>query len=242
MAKNSPDIAESIQLAIDAASAANDSAAELDGVRGQTVAAADRLDALGKSLKPLMLGTVAGAIVAIGIGGAVYLHALSRLGAATATQEATAQTVAESIASLSARLDSFEGLDAQLTALTEARSIDEALIRGAVAAELQIVKEAEVAEMAATLPSVLSQVTQATEEEHADTRDLVVSSMSDLQLALTRIIAEGPATVAGAGASARASAPAVAPAAATPAAPQAAPAQRRPAAVRRPEPNPFSYP
>ncbi|MEL6550184.1 MAG: hypothetical protein AAFQ54_08045 [Pseudomonadota bacterium] len=236
MAKNSPDIAESIQLAIDAASAANDSAAELDGVRGQTVAAADRLDALGKSLKPLMLGTVAGAIVAIGIGGAVYLHALSRLGAAAATQEATAQTMAESIASLSARLDSFEGLDAQLTALTEARSIDEALIRGAVAAELQIVKESEAAEMAATLPSVLSQVTQATEEEHADTRDLVVSSMSDLQLALTRIIAEGPAPVAGAGA------PAVAPVAATPTVPQAAPAQRRPAAVRRAEPNPFSYP
>ncbi|MEL6915421.1 MAG: hypothetical protein AAFP13_13055 [Pseudomonadota bacterium] len=237
MNKKTPDLAESIQLAIDAAAAANDGTADLDRVRGQTEAAADRLDAFEKTLRPLSMGLIAGTVVAICLGGAVYLHALSRLSAAAATQEAAAAALAETVSALQVTLADFGDLDARLVDLTTARDIDDAVIRSALAAELIAAREAEAAEAQVTLPRVLSELRDATETEHADTRDFVASAASDLQLALTRLIADGPAPVA-ASAAGKAAQAASGSAPRTRARPVPAP---RPAA-RRPDPNPFSFP
>lgn len=228
----SPSLEESIQLAIDAAAAANDTVGLAAEVKAESMAAADRLDAFGKAMKPLMLGTLVGASLVMVLSGAVYFLAVSGLRSASSTQVEAISLLRETVGALETRLADLDKLDARLVELIDARDLDEAVMRSAMATELAAFKEAIDAEdeMKESIPQMLRSMLDRGEAQHEDTRSMMTDALSELQLALTRVLAERPA----------AKAPA----------PQAQSSQRATSAtspVRRPasrtvEPNPFKYP
>ncbi|MEM9435500.1 MAG: hypothetical protein AAGA15_00555 [Pseudomonadota bacterium] len=232
----SPSLEESIQLAIDAAAAANDNVELATQVKADASAAADRLDAFGKTMKPLMIGTLIGAGLAMALGGVVYFQAISGLRSSAQTQTDAMTLLTETVGQLEARMLGLDEMDARLLALIDARDIDEAAMRSAMALELASFKELLDAEneMAESVPQMLRAIAERGAADHEDTRAMVTDALSDLQLALTRVVADRPATSA---ASARPPATQRPAAQAT----SAAAAPRRPAA-RPVEPNPFKYP
>jgi hypothetical protein len=100
MSATPTDLENSIQLALEAAAAANDSAEDVARLSADTQAAAARLDDFARVMKPVMMGVVAGAVLAIGLGGLVYLRTLSDMRAATATQTEALTVFSKSVADL----------------------------------------------------------------------------------------------------------------------------------------------
>lgn len=232
MSATPTDLENSIQLALEAAAAANDSAEDVARLSSETQAAAARLDGFAKVMKPVMMGVVAGAVLAIGLGGLVYLRTLSDMRAATATQTEALTVFSKSVADLQAQLDALDGVNETLAALGPAQAAGFDDLRATLEkqfTEMQTgLTETETDETnPATTPQMLRSLSERMQESHAATRDDFAAGLSDLQLALTRMLADRPVvqnTEA---------------AAATPRTP--APVRRaRPAP--RPEPNPFSFP
>ncbi|MEM6896749.1 MAG: hypothetical protein AAF576_05185 [Pseudomonadota bacterium] len=241
MTKSAETIEDSIQLALDAAVAANDSAEDASRLKGETFAAAARLDAFGKSMRPAMWGTLAGALVATALGGVVYFKALSDLQVATAAQLEALTLFSQNVSDLSARMDAYDDLDATLAALADGRDIDQDVIREVFTGEFEAFQDvlaARDAEVSDAVPQMLRSIAENTTQEHESTREFLTTTLSDLQLALTRVMAEQPAermADAETGQEPRAVAPA----------PTVQPrrndvVERRPAP--RPAPNPFKFP
>jgi len=226
------DLENSIQLALEAAAAANDSAEDVARLSADTQAAADRLDGFAKVMKPVMMGVVAGAVLAIGLGGLVYLRTLSDMRTATATQTEALTVFSKSVADLQAQLDALDGVNETLAALGPAQAAGFDDLRATLEAqftEMQIGLSDAASDEAnpATTPQMLLSLSQSMQESHAETRADFAAGLSDLQLALTRMLADRPVVQKTQSAAAAPSKP--------------APVRRaRPAP--RPEPNPFSFP
>jgi hypothetical protein len=226
------DLENSIQLALEAAAAANDSAEDVARLSADTQAAADRLDGFAKVMKPVMMGVVAGAVLAIGLGGLVYLRTLSDMRTATATQTEALTVFSKSVADLQAQLDALDGVNETLAALGPAQAAGFDDLRATLEAqftEMQIGLSDAASDEAnpATTPQMLRSLSQSMQESHAETRADFAAGLSDLQLALTRMLADRPVVQKTQSAAAAPSKP--------------APVRRaRPAP--RPEPNPFSFP
>ncbi len=225
----SPELESSIQLALEAAAAANDAASDVETLSSDTKAAAARLDKFAQVMKPVMMGVVAGAVLAIILGGLVYFRTLSEMRLATATQMEALALFSTSVDDLKTQIGSLETLGETLTALQSEQDSAFTALEAKVEAALQ---PPEPESTASPLDSqMLRSLSDTVAQNHQDTRDAFTQGLSDLQLALTRMMAERP----------------VVPAAAPPAPPKPAVTAKarptpRPVAKARPAPNPFSYP
>ncbi len=224
------DLENSIQLALEAAAAANDSAEDVARLSADTQAAAARLDAFAKVMKPAMIGVVAGAVLAIGLGGLIYLRTLSDMRTATATQMEALAVFSTSVADLQAQLEALGGMTEPLKALAPAQEAGFGAVQATLDSEFAYLREAlERGAEADSTPQMLRSLSEAVEASHRQTRDDMAAGLSDLQLALTRMLADRPVT-------ARADT-------AVPVPPRPEPVRRSAPKPRpRPEPNPFSYP
>jgi hypothetical protein len=232
MSATPTDLENSIQLALEAAAAANDSAEDVARLSADTQAAAARLDDFARVMKPVMMGVVAGAVLAIGLGGLVYLRTLSDMRAATATQTEALTVFSKSVADLQAQLDTLDGVTETLAAIEPAQAAGFEAVQAVLEAkftELQTgLTEAAPDEAGpATTPQMLRSLSERMQASHAETRADFAAGLSDLQLALTRMLADRPVVQKTQSAEAAPGKP--------------APVRRaRPAP--RPEPNPFSFP
>lgn len=232
MSATPTDLENSIQLALEAAAAANDSAEDVARLSADTQAAADRLDGFAKVMKPVMMGVVAGAVLAIGLGGLVYLRTLSDMRTATATQTEALTLFSKSVADLQAQLDAFNAAIETLAALGPAQAAGFDDLRATLEAqftEMQIGLSDAASDEAnpATTPQMLRSLSQSMQESHVETRADFAAGLSDLQLALTRMLADRPV---------------VQKTQSTAAAPSKPAPVRRARPAPRPEPNPFSFP
>ena len=231
MTATQPDLENSIQLALEAASAANDTAEDVARLSSDTAAAADRLDQFAKTMKPAMIGVVAGSVLAMALSGLIYVRTLSDMRTATATQMEALTLFTETVSDLKQEIAALEDLHTAVQALSTAQQegidrIETTLTEGM--AQAQSVKQDESAESpSGTTPQMLRSVVETTRAEHIDTREAFAAGLSDLQLALTRMLADRPVPAQGTQRSA------------APAAPQKKPVRPRPVRVA---PNPFSYP
>lgn len=232
-----PEIENSIQLALEAAAAANDAASDIETLSSDTKAAAARLDKFAQVMKPVMMGVVAGAVLAILLGGLVYFRTLSEMRLATATQMEALALFSTSVDDLKAQIGDLETLGETLATLQTEQDAAFAALEETVQAAFQTAaSEADVAsdtEDASPLDrQMLRSLSDTVEQNHQITRDAVTQGLSDLQLALSRMLAERPVTTA-------AAAPQAAPKPVASTKPRPAP---RPTAKARPAPNPYKYP
>ena len=234
------ELKSSIRLALEAAEAANDASSEIAAMKGDVEAAADRIDRFARSVKPLLIGVLVGSITVIGLGSLMYFRTLSEMRTATATQLEALTMFSTSVTDLNAQLEFVTQMTDHLA--TYQTSQDEGMtglgdrIDGsATVVATQIAQEAEATRTA---------LSEAIETNGTATQEALVSGMSDLQLALSRMLADGVAPQASSASSTPSSAAAssstssAAPAAAAAAAPSR-PARRTAAPRRAPAPNPF---
>jgi hypothetical protein len=226
------DIENSIQLAIEAAAAANDAASDVASMASETQAAADRLDKFAQVMKPMMMGVVAGSVLAIVLGGLVYFRTLSEMRLATATQMEALTLFSTSVDDLQAQVSSLETLGETLAVLQTDQDAAFAQLEATVQTALETA-ETEMAESTTPLDQqMLRGLSDTIAQTHQETRDALTQGLSDLQLAMSRMLLD-QATAAPAPAPQVAAKPVVR------AKPRPAP---RKAPKARPAPNPYKYP
>jgi hypothetical protein len=231
-----PEIESSIQLALEAAAAANDAASEIETLSSDTQAAAARLDKFAQVMKPVMMGVVAGAVLAILLGGLVYFRTLSEMRVATATHMEALALFSTSVDELKTQVGSLETLGETLTTLQTdqgaAFTALEAKVETAlIAATTEAEADAEEDDAASPLDQqMLRSLSDTVEQNHQTTRDTLTQGLSDLQLALSRMLADRPIATA---------TPKATPKPVASAKPRPAP---RPTAKTRPAANPYKYP
>ena len=227
---NTPtDLESGIRLAIEAAEAATDSVAELDAVQTDITRAADRLDSTNRRMMPLLAGMLAGTTLAVAGAGLVYFSTLGRLDTAYNTQIEAMAMFADRVEELDAHIAAAAALSDRLAELDQTIVAQIGALDGRITA-LQDGLTTDLEGMSASVSGACTQIGNSLIEtvtaEHEATRSDSLKAASDLQLALSRMLADAPAP----------------PVAAQPAA--RAPQAPRPKTKRtsRPEPNPFSYP
>lgn len=241
MTETSQELQDSIRLALEAAEAANDAADEIDAMQQATEKAAHRIDRFGATVKPLMIGTLLGSVIVIGLGGLVYFRTLSEMRTATATQLEALTMFASRVEALDARIAEAEGLGTKLdemqVAQTEALTALGARLDGMglnFAEEITTYSEAA----GSLSDEIAGTLTKTVEQNHVKTRDAMMAGLSDLQLAMSRLMADvvsQPAAVS--------AAPKPTASAPKPVKPQTVkPAVRAKKPAPAPKPNPFSYP
>ena len=231
MTTSPTELENSIQLALEAATAANDSAEDVARVSSETLAAAARLDKFAKGMKPLLFGVVAAAVLCVALAGLVYLRTLSDMRTATATQIEALTLFSKSVGDLQAQLGALGDMSERVAAIEAAQTAGIERLEAAMMAETARIAEAMAGSEAPAAPQMLRGLVDRFEASHVETRDAFAKGLSDLQLAMTKMLAERPEPVATA-------APKIATAPAKPAA--KAPARTKPQA--RAEPNPFGFP
>lgn len=237
----STELQDTIRLALEAAEAANDAASEVSRLQSETSSAAARLDRFGARLRPMMIGLLVGAGVSIVLGGLVYFKTLAEMRRTSATQIEALAMFQESVTQLNGQLDAVEGLSERLAkieaAMNETRDVLQADMTG-----MQDTLTEQLGSYSDNAGSLQSQIaTTLTERVDAGTQktvDALKSGISDLQLALSKMIASAATSAA-----AKTQAAAPKPAATTQrktttSTKRTAPKKTAP----KPEPNPFSFP
>lgn len=218
MTDKTPDIDQTIQIALEAAAAANDSAEDIARLSSDTQKAAQRLDNFARGFKPVLLGVIGGAVLSVALGGLTYMRTLSEMRLTTATQTEALALFTSTVRDLQEKLGNIEMLIADVAMLKEAQ---DAMIARLNTAPVEISGDDPLGGLASLLA-----------QEHEATRAAMTAAISDLHLALTRLLADAPATP-------QASAP---PAPPVDQGPRPRP-QPRPAPTPQPQPaNPFSFP
>lgn len=228
------EIESSIQLALEAAAAANDAASDVETLSSETQAAAARLDKFAQVMKPVMMGVVAGAVLAILLGGLVYFRTLSDMRVATATQMEALALFSTSVDDLKAQIEEMQTLGDTLATLQTEQDTAFTALEATLLAALQPDPETENADTEAASPldsQMLRSLSDTVQQNHQDTRDAVTQGLSDLQLALSRMLVERPV--------AASPAPQATP---KPASPAKSRPQPRPVAKAKPATNPYKYP
>ena len=222
MTDKTPDIDQTIQIALEAAAAANDTADDVARLTSDTQKAAQRLDNFARGFKPVLLGVIGGAVLSVGLGGLTYLRTLSEMRLTTATQTEALALFTSTVRDLQVNLAEIETLITDVAALKDAQ---ETLLARTDDSPLEIAGDDPLGRLAGLLT-----------QEHETTRAAMTAAISDLHLALTRLMADAPAPQ---------------PASQTPAprqtAPQPSPPDQGPRPRPRPAPqplpaNPFSFP
>jgi hypothetical protein len=179
MTDKTPDIDQSIQIALEAAAAANDSADDIARLSSDTQKAAQRLDNFARGFKPVLLGVIGGAVMSIALGGLTYLRTLSEMRLTTATQTEALALFTSAVRELQENIGNIETLIADVASLKEAQ---EAMIARLNDSPLEIGGD----DLPGGLAALLAQ-------EHEATRAAMTAAISDLHLALTRQMADTPA-------------------------------------------------
>jgi hypothetical protein len=232
MSTTPAELEHSIQLALEAATAANDSAEDVARLSSDTLAAAARLDKFAKGMKPLMLGVVAAAVLCVALAGLVYLRTLSDMRTATATQIEALTVFSKSVGELQAHMTALEGLSDSVTAIEAAQTAGIDRLEAVLTQEAARLGEAMASDGAEdpAAPQMLRSLSETLQASHVETREAFAQGLSDLQLAMTRMLAERPEVTRSAAQSSVAPARSVA----------KTPSRKKPQA--RVEPNPFGFP
>lgn len=237
------ELQETIRLALEAAEAANDAASEVSRLQSETSAAAASLDRFGARLRPMMIGLLAGAGVSIALGGLVYFKTLAEMRRTSATQIEALAIFQESVTELNGQLEAVAGLSERMAKLEGLTNDNREMLMSELS-QLSEQMSSQLGNYSDTAGNLQSQIaTTLTERVDAGTQTTVEAmkaGISDLQLALSKMIAAAVTTTPAA--SSTASKPT---AASKPAPkPRATTSSRKTTSKPAPkaEPNPFSFP
>lgn len=236
------ELQEAIKLALEAAEAANDAASEVSRLQSETSAAAARLDRFGARLRPMMIGLLAGAGVSIALGGLVYFKTLAEMRRTSATQIEALAIFQESVTELNGQLEAVAGLSERMAKLEGLSNENRETVMTQLT-EMSDQMSSQLGNYSDTAGNLQSQIaTTLSERVDAGTQmtvEAMKAGISDLQLALSKMIAAAVTTT-----------PSAANTASKPAAAPAAKPRPKTTTTRKTtskpapkaEPNPFSFP
>lgn len=234
MADKARVLESTIQLALEAAEAANDAAAELTPLKDGITASTARLDITRRFVTRSVAAALGAATLMLVMAALIYFQTLSTLRTTTARQIETLALLTENMAHLDAALGRAADLEASIAQLD---GLDERL--GAV---IDARTEAMQSDILTRLPEITASAAEIADALDGQLAEIVALN-ADLETALSRLIAAGfdarsPNTASAAAGTAPAPAAQPAPA------PKATPDRARPArsTPSRPDPNPFSFP
>lgn len=224
-----------IRTALEAAETANNVAADIAAMKQAHHAASKKMDGFARTSSRVVIGALIGATVSIAMGGLIYFRALKEmrtLHAANlealslftmtvddlkkATDDMTVMVEKADIKS-QAQMDALNGMQTQLQVTTD--DIETRLQTFGARDQLT----------AADLEAAIASLRPFIEDAHQSTNAATLGAVSDLQLALTKLMAQAPKTTTKP--TTQTSAPKPAP---------KAPPKRK--VTRAPAVNPFSYP
>ncbi len=193
----SNDLENSVQLALEAAAAANDATDDMAGVCMDTKAAAARLDQFTTMMKPLFLGIALGMVVSVLLGAMIYLRTLSEMRDVTATQIEALSRFTSSVGKVEEQMTTLQDVQNRLDQLETTQAQAMTQMQTALSAELTNIATGLTAQTAGTpdeqmLSQMLGSLSKAIQDNHKTTQETVISGLSDLQLALTRMLANRP--------------------------------------------------
>jgi hypothetical protein len=235
------DLENSIQMALEAAAAANDTAEDVSKLSSDVQAAAGRLDKWGKQMKPVMIGLIAGAGLSIALGGLVYFRTLSEMRTTSAMHVEALSLFSKSVTELQAEVTKLAAMEERMIALETVQAEGFARLDGAMAQNVEALtaamapSETEGDKTEGPLPQMLRGLVETVEGNHKKTQETFKAGLSDLQLAMTRMIADGIKTAPAAASASAQQAAAPRPTATKPKKP---PVKKAPATST----NPFKYP
>ncbi|MEM8576957.1 MAG: hypothetical protein AAGF60_03820 [Pseudomonadota bacterium] len=239
-------VEDKIQLAIDAAAAANDATADLSRLKDKAELATDRLEKSIRTARPLVFGALAGVGLSAVLAGAVVVLALAEIRSTQTASEASLSRAEDAFAAQTGGVDLSE---AAMTQLAEANGFTEDRILKAFERGLGPLAAAQNGAASPETSQMIRALADHTETLHVETQEAVQLAVSQAHLSLAELLAQGrvaqparlqdpdladvrprarPVTRSGAAPSQSA---------------RAAPASRRSTrAVVAPAPNPFQYP
>jgi hypothetical protein len=236
------ELKDAIRLALEAAEAANDAASEVSRLQSETSAAAARLDKFGNKLKPVMIGTLVGAAISIALGGLVYFKTLAEMRRTSATQIEALAMFQDSVTQLNGQLDAVNGLSERMAKL-EASGNDgvNRVIEALTGSEEKLMTQLEstTTESGGMSAQMASAITDRIDSSATTTREAIQGGISDLQLALSKMLAAA-VTKAPPAAAAKPAAPTAAPKRTTSSSKKSTSSARK--SAPKAEPNPFKFP
>lgn len=244
MSDEKPELENAIRLAIEAADAANSSAADIAEMKRQYKDAADKIETTRKSFSLFSFSLLGGVAVALGASGFVAFKTISDLKTAYATQIEALGVFSESVAELRTTLSQVEGATEKLYASIAAQEaktqeLDQSnqVKIDALSAEIEAFRN----DAAAMQPQIATAVQSQIADQVTTMSNDLQATLADLQVAISKMIASGFETMPVAAAPAPAApAPRATPTVRTTPAKTTPARSKRPAP--RPAPNPFKFP
>ena len=242
---------DSIRLAIEAAEAANDVAAEISQMKGEYERAATRLERTRKNLVIIALGGFAAVATAVTFGALVYFQTLGDMQAANDTQLEALTMFSTSVQDLNGAVGEVDKIVMAYMENSDAQSMAAAQMDERMTAfETDMATQIEMlTDKAGQMqPQMATAIKMHMDEVAGGMLENVQLAMSDLQLAISKMLATEMATMAKMiPEMAKTMAPAPAKPAPTMSKPVATTTKKKTTTKRRttapkPKPNPFSYP
>lgn len=194
MSDEKPELENAIRLAIEAADAANSSAADIAEMKRQYKDASGKIDASRKSFLIFSFSLLGGVAVALGAVGFVAFKTISDLKTAYATQIEALTVFSESVAELRTTLSEVEMANGNLIEVlaTQKEKTDNIGIQNqaqidAMSAEIAAFR----ADASALQPQIANAVQDQITQQVTDMATEMRGMMADLQVAMSKMIATG---------------------------------------------------
>ena len=200
------ELQESIRLAVEAAEAANDTAAEITRLKADTLVAAEKINSFGGKMKPVLIGTLIGAVGSMGLAGLIYFRTINEMRTTAATQIEALTLFTQSVERLDGQLSAIgemtavladmqthqtTGFDDMQTSVTGVHELILSIQQEAAAAAELAAAEMEAEQENPMQSQMAATILDAVEKGHEETQAAIIAGNSDLQLALTRMLADG---------------------------------------------------
>ena len=249
MSDDKPELENAIRLAIEAADAANSSAADIAEMKRQYQDAADKIEASRKGFGILSMGIVASVVVVLGASSFVVYKSINEMKTAYNMQIEALGVFTQSVGELRTTLSSVETVIADTQAASaqlNAAMADQNAAAQLLTTQVTVLREemgsqiaAITQEASALQPQMASAIQQQVTGELTTLNDDIRVMISDLQLAISKMIAMGFETMPTQ--QTASVAPRSTPTKAAPKStkPRSAPKSRKQSA---PKPNPFKFP
>ncbi|ABA79241.1 hypothetical protein GQF56_06855 [Rhodobacter sphaeroides] len=180
-------LSDGIARALGAASAANDAAQDLDLLQAEHRAFMERMIRGQKRMQALCLGALAGAGVAVLLGGLVYFRSVADLRDASAIQAQAGELMVTRLTELGEAIGKVEGLADRIEAQEATLKTAIEAVGDRVAGDL----ETYAADAGAMGPQFATAIQSHVDEGLAATREALVTALGEVDVSLRRAIESG---------------------------------------------------
>ena len=245
MTTEKPELENAIRIAIEAADAANSSAADIAEMKRQYKDAASQLEAQKKNFTNFSLGVMGSLVIVVGACGFIFFKTMSETKRNNATQIEALNVLTQNIAEIRTALTEVETVNANVLEFVQTQemsmdglSTEVETLAATLSETVSTMAEEAVSMQPQFASSIQVKLDEAMQNLQADTGNQI----ADLQVALSKMLAQGFANMPAPRTTTAQAAPAPR-AAPKPVAKAPAPRKKsKPKAAPRPPSNPFKFP